>query len=74
MYIRQLVKTVRCISISIKPVSYNCNGLELGSIYKVSVTTDPNHYFVHSLGIVLPSDMFMDIDEWRDEVIDSLLN
>jgi hypothetical protein len=50
------------------------NFIKEGMSCLVTITTDNSYYFVHNTGTLMPVDLFMDVDEWREKVIDSLLN
>lgn len=82
MYIVDLTKEVKCIKTksSIK-ISNKTNFINMGDYdvypglnYLVTITTDPNYYFVHNVGVLMPTDLFIDIDEWREELINSVLD
>jgi hypothetical protein len=62
-------KSVKCINVD---WSYS-QDLELGSIYTATPTTDIFMYYIHELGRVVPKSMFVDIVEFRESTINSIL-
>ena len=84
MYISELTKKVICIKTKSSMIVSNktkvqnmgdySNFIKEGMSCLVTITTDNSYYFVHNTGTLMPVDLFMDVDEWREKVIDSLLN
>lgn len=70
MYISDLTKSVKCIKVDWPYLQ----DLELGSIYKATPTTDNSYYFIHELRQIIPQSMFVDIEEFRELKINSILD
>ena len=69
MFITDLTKSVKCINVEWPYLQ----DLELGSLYTATPTTDILMYFIHELGQVVPKSMFIDMVEFRESTINSIL-
>lgn len=70
MFITDLTKSVKCINVEWPYLQ----DLELGSLYTATPTTDTFYYFIHELALVIPKSMFVDMEEFRECTINSILD
>ena len=47
--------------------------ITIGHTYTGNVTTSKHYYFIHETQTVLPSELFIPLDKWREQTINEIL-
>ena len=46
----------------------------IGRTYTANITTDNNYYFIHETQSVIPSELFITIEKWREISINEIID
>lgn len=60
---------VKCIS----ELPIHCNDIKLGEVYICNKTTSKDYYFIHKIQMMLPSELFIPLNEWREQTINEII-
>ena len=69
IYMINDVIKVKCIS----ELAIHCNDIKLGEVYMCNKTTSKDYYFIHKIQMMLPSELFIPLSDWREQTINEII-
>jgi hypothetical protein len=74
IYLTSNIIKLKCVddhSIASHSGKYNFN-VNIGETYTANTTTHNGYYFIHETQTVLPSELFITLDKWREVILNDL--